>query len=194
MLAAAVVLAAAAEGIIVSKYQTGLSEYGGQVKLTKSPWKASLMQRKKLIKHRRYTQIKTVVTEVQRNESQVSCWSEDVAHQHKVTSTQSGLNVVSASTMTIEEEGKTRILIVGHGDKQQIIPTLAISKKRFDVANASPLCWQNRKISSILFLPFRFDMQHIPNHWTRPTPESQPSLFHANGVQKEGNWQWNTQE
>ena len=56
-----------------------------------------------------------------------------VAHQHQVIPRliinwdQTGLNVVPASAWTMEEEGSTRVPIVGLGDKRQITATVVVS-------------------------------------------------------------------
>ena len=56
-----------------------------------------------------------------------------VAHQHQVIPQliinwdQTGLHVVPAPTWTMEEEGSTRVPIVGLGEKWQITATVAVS-------------------------------------------------------------------
>ena len=128
------VVLAAAEGIVISKDRTLLAEHGGHIKLTKS-WAASLMQRMKLVKRRGYTQMKTALTEEKFKEAKAKFLARvrTVAHQHKVVPQlvinwdQTGINVVPASTWTMEEEGSRRVPIVGLGDKRQITATVAVS-------------------------------------------------------------------
>ena len=125
------VILAAAEGIIKSRDRTLLVEHGGHIRLTKS-WAVSLMQRMNFVKRRGSTKAK-----IKLSDKEFTCkyLSQIVklAHEKKVPPQlvinwdQTGVNIVPASSWTMEEEGSKTIPIVAPGDKLQITVTVVVA-------------------------------------------------------------------
>ena len=78
---------------------------------------------------------------------------------------QTGLNVVPASSWTMEEEGSRKVEIAGLGEKRQITATFAIAMSstvlpvQILYTGETPICHPSYAF------PEGFDIWHTPNHW-----------------------------
>ena len=124
---------------------------------------------------------------------------QEVAHQHKVIPQliikwdQTGLNIVPASTWTMEEEGSTRVPIVGLGDMRQITATVGVSMTGEMLPMQILYAGKTERCHPVYSFPLNFDIWHTPNHWQMPTPQfvtSTPSLFPMSTVFER---EWNCQ-
>ena len=106
------VILAAAEGIIKSRDRTLLAEHGGHIRLTKS-WAVSLMQRMNFVKRHGSTKakinfsVKEFTCMKQKYLSQIVklALEKKAPPQLVINWDQTGVNIVPASSWTMEEEG-----------------------------------------------------------------------------------------
>ena len=166
------VILAAAEVIVTSRDRTLLAEHGGHIRLTKS-WAASLMERMKLVKRRGSTQMKTALTETVFKEVKAKFHSrvQEVTGKHQVLPQiiinwdQTGINVVPASTWTMEEQGSKRVPIAGFGDKRQITITVGVSMSGEMLPLQILYAGKSERCHPAYSFPPDFAIWHTPNHW-----------------------------
>ena len=78
---------------------------------------------------------------------------------------QTGLNVVPASSWTMEEEGSRRVEIAGLGDKRQITATFAIAMCGAVLPVQILYTGKTPRCHASYAFPEGFDIWHTPNHW-----------------------------
>ena len=111
-----------------------LVKHGGHVRLTKN-WAVSLMQRMNFVSRCGSTKAK-----INLSDKEFTCMKQKylrqivkLAHEKKIPLQlainwdQTGLNIVPASSWTMEEEGSKTIPIVGLGDKRQVTVTVVVA-------------------------------------------------------------------
>ena len=160
-----------ARGIVVARDRTLLQEHGGHIALTRG-WALSLMKRMGLVKRRGSTQAKkSSSAEYQHLRSTYLRQISGIVAVHKIPQEmvvnwdQSGINIVPLSNWTMEQEGASRIEIVGLNDKRQITMTFAASLSGDFLPPQILYKSKTERCHPSFSFPDGYDIWHSPNHW-----------------------------
>ena len=152
----ALVVQAAAEGILLALDSTRLAENGGHVKLTNT-WAKSLLSRMNFTKRKGSTKQKVTIKdfEVVKIPSRlIFNWD------------QTGLNLVPCPTWTMEEKGKKRVEIAGLNDKRQITTVLCGNLDGEVLPVQLIYGGKTKRCHALYNFPDDWNITHSANHWS----------------------------
>ena len=160
-----------ARGILQSLDRTSLSEYGGHVTLS-TAWAKSLLRRMHYVKRRGTTKAAMPVQQFQKIKTAFLQEIIDVVTMEEVPSDlifnwdQTGLNLVPASSWTMDLKGSKRVEIKGLNDKRQITGVFCASLTveflpiQLVYGGETDRCHPNYQF------PLDWDITHSDNHWS----------------------------
>lgn len=139
---------AAAEGIVVSKDRTVLTENGGHAALTRG-WALSLLKQMGYVKRKASTKTGKLSNEqFEHRQHKFLLEISGMVRAHNIPDElvmnwdQTGLYLVPSGNWTLEKEGASRVKVVGKDNKHMITATFA--------TNPAPLHRKNTKVPPIL--------------------------------------------
>ena len=164
------IVRAAARGIVSSTNRSQLYEFGG-LTLSKE-WGKSVLRRMGFVKRKANTKVKLSVEDFEKKKDifladiKAIVTMEEIPPKLVLNWDQTGVNIVPASSWTIDRRGSKRVEIGGLDDKRQITAVFAASL----IGDFLPvqLVYQGKTDACHLSLRFppEWDITHTPNHWS----------------------------
>ena len=165
------IVRAAARGIVSSTNRFQLYEFGGHLTLSKE-WGKSVLRRMGFVKRKANTKVKLSVEDFQKKDIFLAdikaiVTMEEVPPELVLNWDQTGVNIVPASSWTMDRRGSKRVEIGGLDDKRQITAVFAASL----IGDFLPmqLVYQGKTDAyhpSYKFPP-EWDITHTANHWSK---------------------------
>ena len=167
----ALVVQAAAEGILLALDSTRLAKNGGHVKLTNT-WAKSLLSRMNFTKRKGSTKQKVTIKDFEVVKKQFLQDVVDIATMENIPSRlivnwdQTGLNLVPCPTWTMEEKGKKRVEIAGLNDKRQITAVLCGNLDGEVLPEQLIYGGKTKRCHAVYNFPDDWNITHSANHWS----------------------------
>jgi len=167
----ALVVQAAAEGVLLALDRTRLAEYGGHVQLTNT-WAKSLLSRMNFTKRKGSTKQKVTVEDFERVKKQFLQDIVDITTMEDIPSRlifnwdQTGINLVPCPTWTMEEKGKKRVEIAGLNDKRQITAVLCGNIDGEVLPVQLIYGGKTKRCHAVYNFPDDWNITHSANHWS----------------------------
>ena len=165
------VVVAAARGVVESKNRSLLVEHGGSIAIEKS-WAKSLLVRMNFVKHKGSSAAKLPSSEFElvKQSYQLrikeAVFENGIVPQMILNMDQTAIHLIPASSWTMEERGKTKIIIKGIEDKREITALLAVTLS----GGLLPpqLLYQGKpdRCHPHITFPADWDVFHTNNHWS----------------------------
>jgi hypothetical protein len=158
------------KGVVLSHNKFLLTEYGGNITLTKH-WAESILHRMKYVKRRGSTKVHVLGDTFEKikkkflDDIKITVTMEDIPSSLIINWDQTAISIVPGSCWTMAPSGSRRVEIVGMGDKRQITAVFAGSLSgnflppQLIYTGKTPAC--HPKIT----FPPDWHITHTSNHW-----------------------------
>lgn len=165
------VVIAGARGILLSLDRSRLSQYGGPATLTES-WAKSILKRMNFTKRRGTTKASIPVEAFNARKSEFLQTIIDIVTMEEIPQElifnwdQTGLNLVPASSWTMDQKGAKRVEIKGLNDKRQITGVFCGSMVGEFLPIQLIYGGKTRRCHPPYSFPTDWNVTHSQNHWS----------------------------